>query len=68
VTNQRSRSGGDLHSDRDGLERLVVRNLLATPGERVFFKDLESRFLLVSKGWLLDVGPGCSLDDVIGKP
>lgn len=67
MTNQRLRSGGDLHFDRDGLERLVVRNLLATPGERVFFKDLESHFLLVSQGWLLDLGPGCSLDDVIGK-
>ena len=67
MTNQRRRSGGDLLSDRAALERLVIRNLLATPGERVFFKDLESRFLLVSQGWLLDLGPGCGLDDVIGK-
>ena len=37
--------------DRERLEQICVRNLLATPEDRVFFKDLESRFLLVSKGW-----------------
>ena len=67
MTNQRRCPGGELNSDWEGLERMVVRNLLATPGERVFFKDRESRFLLVSQGWLLDLGPGCSLEDVIGK-
>lgn len=44
-----------------------MRNLLATPGERVFFKDRESRFLLVSQGFLLDQAPGAALGDVIGK-
>jgi diguanylate cyclase (GGDEF)-like protein len=44
-----------------------MRNLLASGGERVFFKDLESRFLLVSKGWLVAYGQGRSLEDVIGK-
>jgi len=33
----------------------------------VFFKDLKSRFLLVSEGWLAAVAPGCSLQQVIGK-
>jgi PAS domain S-box-containing protein len=33
----------------------------------VFFKDLKSRFLLVSEGWLATVAPGCSLEQVIGK-
>ena len=34
---------------REDLELLCFRNLLATPGERLFFKDLQSRFLLVSE-------------------
>ena len=44
-----------------------MRNLLATSEERIFFKDRESRFLFVSAGWLIAVGKGASLDDVIGK-
>ncbi|HTW09841.1 MAG TPA: EAL domain-containing protein, partial [Acidimicrobiales bacterium] len=31
------------------------------------FKDRESRFLFVSKGWLDAAAPGCTEDDVIGK-
>ncbi len=52
--------------DREHLERTCVRNLLATPDDRVFFKDLESRFLLVSKGWALDHAPGRTPDQLIG--
>ena len=44
-----------------------MRNLLANREERVFFKDRESRFLLVSAGWLLSEGQGRSLDEVLGK-
>jgi diguanylate cyclase (GGDEF)-like protein/PAS domain S-box-containing protein len=55
------------HLDRQDLERMCMRNLLANPEERVFFKDLESRFLLVSTGFLLDQARGCSHDEVIGK-
>ena len=44
-----------------------MRNLLATHEERVFFKDLESRFLLVSDGWLDAFGGGRTLEEVIGK-
>jgi PAS domain S-box-containing protein len=44
-----------------------VRNLLASPEERVWFKDLESRFLVVSDGWLAAVAPGCRLEQVVGK-
>jgi diguanylate cyclase (GGDEF)-like protein/PAS domain S-box-containing protein len=44
-----------------------MRNLLANPEERVFFKDLESRFLLVSAGFVLDQAQGWSIDEVIGK-
>jgi PAS domain S-box-containing protein len=44
-----------------------MRSLLADPEERVFVKDRESRFLLVSAGWLASFAPGCSFDEVIGK-
>ena len=49
------------------MERVCMRNLLANREERVFFKDRESRFLLVSAGWLLSEGQGRSLDEVLGK-
>src|SRR5450755_806242 len=54
-------------SSRDEMERVCMRNLLSNREERVFFKDRESRFLLVSAGWLAAVGQGRSLDEVIGK-
>jgi diguanylate cyclase (GGDEF)-like protein len=44
-----------------------MRNLLVAREERLFFKDLDSRFLLVSDGWLESVGRGVSLEEVIGK-
>ncbi len=49
------------------IEHLCMANMLANPGERFFFKDRDSRFLLVSAGWLAAVGRGRTLDDVIGK-
>ncbi|MGA3219490.1 MAG: diguanylate cyclase, partial [Acidimicrobiales bacterium] len=55
------------HLDRHVLERMCMRNLMANPEERLYFKDLESRFLLVSAGFLLDQAQGYSLDEVIGK-
>jgi PAS domain S-box-containing protein len=54
-------------SSREEIERLCMRSLLADPDERVFVKDRESRFLLVSAGWLASFAPGCSFDEVIGK-
>ena len=64
----------DLRSDSpssfsscDEIERVCIRNLLASREERVFFKDRESRFLLVSAGWLLAEGQGRRLDEVTGK-
>jgi len=44
-----------------------MRNLINATSERIFFKDLESRFLLVSRGWLEDQAPGRSLAEVLGK-
>jgi diguanylate cyclase (GGDEF)-like protein/PAS domain S-box-containing protein len=44
-----------------------MRNLLGAREERFFFKDLQSRFLLVSEGWLAAVGHGLPLEEVIGK-
>ena len=49
------------------LERMCVRNLLEARAERVFFKDLESRFLLVSTGFLVDQAQGCDVGEVLGK-
>jgi diguanylate cyclase (GGDEF)-like protein/PAS domain S-box-containing protein len=54
-------------SSPEAIKQLCMDNLLAEPEERVFFKDCESRFLVVSKGWLAGVAPGLSLDDVVGK-
>ena len=49
------------------VERTCMHNLLNSTDERVYFKDLNSRFLLVSAGWLSTVAPGHSMEEVIGK-
>ncbi len=54
-------------SSQEEIERLCMRNLLDLPGERIFFKDLESRFLVVSRGWLEDLAPGWSPEEIVGK-
>ena len=54
-------------SSQQEIERLCMRNLLASSEERIFFKDRESRFLFVSAGWLSAYQDGRSLEDVIGK-
>jgi len=63
-----------LHSQRSlasgpllGIERTCMRNLLNSAQERIYFKDLQSRFLLVSAGWLATAAPGHTLEEVIGK-
>jgi diguanylate cyclase (GGDEF)-like protein/PAS domain S-box-containing protein len=50
-----------------GIERTCMRNLLSSTEERVYFKDLQSRFLLVSAGWIAAIGPGRHLEEIIGK-
>jgi len=54
-------------SGLDDLDRLCMRNLLGAREERFFFKDLQSRFLMVSEGWLAAVGRGLSLAEVVGR-
>jgi len=44
-----------------------MRNLLADPAQRVWFKDTESRFLLVSRGYAAALGGGRFAEDLIGK-
>src|SRR5664279_2523278 len=44
-----------------------MRNVLADPEARVYFKDRQSRFVLVSKGWLATVAQGRALEEVVGK-
>ena len=51
----------------EGLGTSCVRSLLASPHERVWFKDLQSRFTLVSEGWLSALAPDCTLDEVVGR-
>jgi PAS domain S-box-containing protein len=53
--------------ERQELWLACMRNLLASGEERVYFKDLMSRFLLVSEGWVAAYTPGLTPDDLIGK-
>ncbi len=56
----------DSESARE-LRLTCMANLLSTTEERVYFKDLESRFLFVSAGWLAAYAPGRTADQLIGK-
>jgi PAS domain S-box-containing protein len=44
-----------------------MTNLLSNSKERVYFKDVMSRFLFVSEGWLAEVAPDRTAAEVIGK-
>jgi diguanylate cyclase (GGDEF)-like protein/PAS domain S-box-containing protein len=56
-----------LLSSREEIERICMRNLLESSDECIFFKDRESRFLLVSAGWLAAYFDGRSVDELVGK-
>jgi signal transduction histidine kinase len=49
------------------LELTCMSNLLSATGERVYFKDLLSRFLLLSAGWIAAYAPDRAANDLIGK-
>jgi diguanylate cyclase (GGDEF)-like protein/PAS domain S-box-containing protein len=49
------------------IERVCFRNLMASSEERVFFKDLDSKFLMVSTGFVEQYTPGLALEDLFGK-
>jgi diguanylate cyclase (GGDEF)-like protein/PAS domain S-box-containing protein len=51
---------------RRELELTCMANLLANTDERVYFKDLNSRFLFVSAGWLAAAAPGRTAEEVVG--
>ena len=44
-----------------------MSNLLSATAERVYFKDLQSRFLLVSAGWIAACAPDHTAAELIGK-
>jgi PAS domain S-box-containing protein len=52
---------------REEIARLCMDNLLERSNERIWVKDRESRFLLVSAGWLARYGQGRSVDQVLGR-
>jgi PAS domain S-box-containing protein len=49
------------------LKLICMRNLLSATEERVYFKDLLSRFLFVSKGWIAAYAPGRTAEELTGK-
>jgi PAS domain S-box-containing protein len=52
---------------RRELELTCMSNLLSASAARVYFKDLQNRFLLVSVGWIDAYAPGRTAQDLIGK-
>ena len=52
---------------RRELELTCMSNLLSATEERVYFKDLQSRLLLVSAGWIAAYAPGRAAEELIGK-
>ena len=49
------------------LKLICMNNLLATSEVRLYFKDLLSRFTLLSSGWIAAYAPGRSAEELIGK-
>jgi PAS domain S-box-containing protein len=52
---------------RRNLKVTCMTNLLSSSGERVYFKDRMSRFLLVSEGWIRAYTPGHDAEELVGK-
>src|ERR1035441_3560199 len=49
------------------LKLTCMDNLLNSTAERIYFKDLRSRFLLVSAGWIAAIAPDRTLEEIVGK-
>ena len=49
------------------LKLTCMGNLLSTTEERVYFKDVRSRFLLVSAGWIAAITPNRTAEEIVGK-
>jgi len=49
------------------LKLTCMSNLLSATQERVYFKDLLSRFLFVNAGWIAACAPGRAAEDLVGK-
>jgi hypothetical protein len=49
------------------IELAVIRALISDPVERLWFKDREGRFLLLSDAVVRRMGEGLTLKDIIGK-
>jgi two-component system, sensor histidine kinase and response regulator len=67
VTAQPQPGGRPEDEPQDDLRLTCLSNLLSATGERVYFKDLMSRFLLVSAGWIAAYAPGRDAEELIGK-
>ncbi|HXR14549.1 MAG TPA: ATP-binding protein, partial [Solirubrobacteraceae bacterium] len=52
---------------REELESVCLQNLLASRHERVFFKDADGHFLLVSAGFTAHLAAGSTQEAVVGK-
>jgi diguanylate cyclase (GGDEF)-like protein len=46
---------------------MCLHNLLTNRTERIYFKDRESRFMMVSAGWLESYGQGRPPADIVGR-
>jgi diguanylate cyclase (GGDEF)-like protein len=57
----------DHQRDLDEFALVCMRNLLASGEERVYFKDRQSRFLLVSEGWRAACAPDLTAAELAGK-
>src|SRR5215472_628761 len=67
ATAQPQAGGRPEREPRDDLKLTCLSNLLSATEERVYFKDLMSRFLLVSARWIATYAPGRDAEELIGR-